>query len=144
MGWTGFFSPQHSGHDSVDIHCGSFFFGGGVAIFHLDEVTSGHCGVGWQSLLDVSEDEDAVVVGKRCVTLMTLQAPQAECNLTLVGRQEELEAEMLPVFCVSASIILHLIIPCRVCVCVCAEFLILPPNLPAAGGLANGLREETV
>lgn len=120
------------------------FFGGGFAIFHLDEVTSGHCGVGWQSLLDVSEDEDAVVVGKRCVTLMTLQAPQAECNLTLVGRQEELEAEMLPVFCVSASIILHLIIPCRVCVCVCAEFLILPPNLPAAGGLANGLREETV
>ena len=54
-----------------------------------------HCSAGWQRLLGFSEDVDAVLVGGRCVKLMTLQLPRAESILPLVGRQEELEAEML-------------------------------------------------
>lgn len=71
-----------------------------------------HCSAGWQRLLGFSEDVDAVLVGRRCVKLMTLQLPRAESILALVGRQEELEAEMLGFFLGLSEK--------DVCACVCA------------------------
>ena len=89
--------------------------------------------VGWQRLLDVSEDLDAVRVGQRCVRLMTLQLPPPESALALVGRQEELEAEMF--FFERDGC--HLI-PCEFVWNSC--FLWAFP----AGGLAHDFGEETV
>ena len=66
-----------------------------LVIFHVLPIDRGQFirSVGWQRLLDVSEDLDAVRVGQRCVRLMTLRLPPPESALALVGRQEELEAD---------------------------------------------------
>ena len=66
-----------------------------MSFFHLLPIDRGQFirSVGWQRLLDVSEDLDAVRVGQRCVRLMTLRLPPPDSALALVGRQEELEAE---------------------------------------------------
>ena len=84
-----------------------------LLLFHLDEVTSGHCGVGWQSLLDVSEDEDAVLVGGRCVKLMTLQATAGRKYFGLSGSSRG----------VGGGDVVFFFWACpkkHVCVCVCA------------------------